>query len=145
MDESLIPSAAVAAEDRERLVDAMLVNSTDQIKKHGSFVPFGAAITVSGDLELSMSDGGSDEMEQGLIEGMAGRARSGEIRGAAVCTDVWMTEPESGQRQDAIRFVVEQVGEDPVECYLPYRRGRLGRTSFGELIETGGESQVLPR
>jgi hypothetical protein len=56
---------------------------------------------------------------------LARSAASGEIRAAAICADVRITPPESGDQTDAIRTSIEHADGDPVEVFMPYAKTRM--------------------
>jgi hypothetical protein len=128
----------------DSLLDILIRQAQELLEKHGEFYPFGAAVSREGDINLSSAYSGSERPEsQALIdliyEGF-GEARSqGEIRAVGVCFDVRLSGRDKG---DAIQVALEHSGADPVNVFVPYKKGRRG-PEYGELFATRGERHVF--
>ena len=129
----------------DALLDALIRFAQEMLAKHGEFFPFGAAITGTGALEMV---GGYTREErppsQALIDllhqGLADRARDGEIRASGVCFDVRLPERDN---TDAIQVSLEHASAEPLNVFLPYKRQRLRGVKYGDLFATPGERRIF--
>lgn len=136
----------MAHPDLDSLLDALLPFAQQQLEKRGEFFPFGASMGVDGKIayvaaQLHDEQPPSQEVIDVLVSGLQRSAESGELRAAGVCLDVRTIPPGSSEKTDAICVRVERQGE-AVAIYLPYRKPRLGKTKYGELFATAGESVI---
>jgi hypothetical protein len=87
----------------------------------------------------------SKDVIDSLYEDLARSAASGEIRAAAICADVRITPPESGDQPDAIRTSIEHADGDPVEMFMPYAKTRMRAFQFGDLFAQVGTPRIFAR
>jgi len=129
----------------DALVDALIRFAKETLAKHGEFFPFAAAVTGTGAVEMV---GGYTEEERPpsqavidwLYQGLADRARGGEIQASGVCFDVRLPERVN---TDAIQISLEHASAEAVNVFLPYKRQRIGGVKYGELFATPGERRVF--
>jgi hypothetical protein len=121
-----------------------------QLEKRAKFFPFAASIDSSGAQAMVAVDLGdehpaSKDVIDSLYEALARSAASGEIRAAAICADVRITPPESGDQTDAIRTSIEHADGDPVEVFMPYAKTRMRAFQFGDLFAQVGTPRIFAR
>ena len=75
-----------------------------------------------------------------LYQGLADRARGGEIRASGVCFDVRLPERDN---TDAIQVSLEHPSARTHDVLLPYRPQRLRGVKYGELFATPGERRIF--
>jgi hypothetical protein len=78
-----------------------------------------------------------------LVAAFRQQAAAGAIRAAGVCLDVRVTLPNTSEKSDAICAQLEHAEGQCVDVYLPYKKGWLGRFTFGEVFATAGESRIF--
>ena len=129
----------------DALVDALIRFAQEMLAKHGEFFPFGAAVTGTGAVEMVGGYTGEERPPSQavidlLYQGLADRARGGEIHASGVCFDVRL---RGRDNTDAIQVSLEHASADPVNVFLPYKRQRLGGVKYGELFATSGERRIF--
>jgi hypothetical protein len=134
-------------EDLDALLDPLLGFAQDMLRKHGEFHPFGNAMTVDGQVELSAASTGSEtppaqELIDLMVAALRKRAAAGEIRAAGLCYDVRMRGSD-GNATDAISVALEHVAGDTVLVLMPYSKGRLSGLRFGDLSAQPGERRIF--
>jgi hypothetical protein len=139
----------VAHPDLDQLLNALLSFAKSQVSKHGSFLPFGATLTTDGEIRLAAAHFGDDELPDAnalidlLIGGFKKEVVAGAIRAAGTCVDVRVVPPGQSDKTDAICAQLEHVTGQCAEVFLPYKKGLLGRTKFGDLFAVAGNSRVF--
>ncbi len=129
----------------DTLLDPLIQFAQEMLAKHKEFYPFAAAVTSGGAVEMMGGATGeehppSQTVIDTLYQGLAERARDGDIRALGVCFDVRLPERDN---TDAIQVSLEHASADPVNIFLPYKRQRLRDVKYGELFATVGERRVF--
>ena len=139
---------ALAHEDLDELLNALLPFAQEMLAKHGEFFPFGGYMDVGGG--IAHVAGWTDEEQppsQDVIDIMVGglrqQAERREIRAAAVCLDVRTTPPGQTEKADAICVRLEHSNGEAVDVFLPYRRGQSGEYEYGELFAGRGKHDIF--
>jgi len=132
--------------DSNRLLNAVLPFAQQMLGKHGTFLPFGASVSASGEVDLcqGMPDTDSEQaVLDMLVSALRQQALDGTIRGSALCYDSRVTMPGGGQKQEAICVELEHASERCARLFLPYRKGFLKRISYGQLFGSTQEPRIF--
>lgn len=122
-------ASALAQDDLDGLLNAVLPFAEERLSKYGEFYPFGAAVSSEGEASLLAGDPGlgdrpdSDAVLETLYEGVRGDLE--EYRAAAFVADVTV----SGS--DAVQVELEHAEGVSLAVLLPYSRSRFGPWSLG--------------
>lgn len=135
--------------DLDELLNVLLPHAQQLLKKHGEFYPFAASMRHDGEIGLEAAYAGeehpaSQEVLDLLIQGFRLGAREGRYRAVGICVDVCVKSPNGHGQTDAVRVSLEHAAGNAVEVYLPYRKGLLGRITYGELFATERTPEVFP-
>jgi hypothetical protein len=129
----------MSEEDLDLLLNHLIEFAQDQLKKRSEFHPFGAAVEQNGSVALIMGyadDENNTAQEQ--IDLMVAHARElaakGEIRAIGICLDMRITLPDTGEKTDAICVQLEHRDGQGGDAFLPYKKGFLGRYTYGETV-----------
>lgn len=119
------------------------------LAKHGEFHPFGVAMMVNGEIaSVAGYDGTEYPSPEHTVSLMVDAFRpdleKGKIRAAGVCINASIRTSESQKRLDAIQVSLDHAEGKPMDLYLPYKRGLLGRSSFGEIVANEGSITIFP-
>ena len=134
--------------DLDALLNSLLPFAQQMIQKGGSFIPFGASLSATGEVAAVMGDVGketpdSEEVIDFLTSTFRRQAAEARIKASGVCLDVRTIPPGQSEKTDAILARLEHQDGETIEVYLPYRKGLLGRVKYGELFATPGTPQVF--
>lgn len=148
MPESSDSLSDSARPDMDALLNVLLPQAQELVRQHGEFYPFGAAISVEGQTALCAGFDGVEHPESQdvidlLLAGLRRDAEAGRIRAAAICLDVRVSPPGHSEKSDAICVRIEHHSGEAAAVYLPYGRGFLGKTKFGQLYAARGEREVF--
>lgn len=122
--------------DLEALLEATLPFAQQLLKEHGVFPPFGAALQADG--RVAMVTGGPDEnaptddLLDTIEETLRHHALEGNIRAAAVCSNIRITPEEKDDTVDAIRISLEHEDGEALDLVMPYTRGEK-EINYGQL------------
>jgi hypothetical protein len=138
----------VAHPDLDSLWNSLFPFAQKMLAKRGAFHPFGASIKADGQMAMNAADTGSEhpeptELVDLLVAGFRQAAAAGSVRAAGVCLDVRVTLPNSSEKSDAICAQLEHAEGQCVDEFLPYKKGLLGRYTFGEVFATPRESRIF--
>jgi hypothetical protein len=134
-------------DELDELLDVLLTFAQEQLAKHDALLPFGASLSAGGEVALAAAQPETDDataadLAELLLAGLRGRAAAGEIRAAAVCTDVRIDHPEHGPT-DALRVVLEHTDGDAADVYLPYEQHGPSERDYGELVALARERTIF--
>lgn len=115
---------------------------------HGEFYPFGAVMTTEG--KTHMVSGFTEEDHPAstdvirlLLEEMRKGVADKKFRATAVCMDVRIRHPDTGEESDAIEVSLEDVDGESVNLYLPYHEDSPETYGYGELLATKAAPRVF--
>jgi hypothetical protein len=116
------------------------------LAKYGEFYPYAVELAGNGESRMVAASDGSEhpastDLLTMLYEGL--RSRAGELRGAAVVSDVRIKDPAG----DAIRVEVEHREGMAMAVLLPYRvqKKLLGRdVAYGDMLGESAERRIWP-
>ena len=129
----------MAHPDFDNLLNALAPFAKQMLSEHGEFYPFGATMTLDGQVTLHAGDVGSEHPEtQAVIDLLTQAFREqvaiGQIRAAGLCSDIRTIAPGQTEKTDALCFKLEhQTGEALTVC-IPYKKGLLGRYKYAEMF-----------
>jgi hypothetical protein len=132
--------------DSNQLLNAVVPFAQQMLGKHGTFLPFGASVSASGEVALfqGMPDTDSEQaVLDMLVSTLRQQASDGSIRGSALCYDSRVTMPDGGQKQEAICVELEHASERCARLFLPYRKGFLKRIKYGQLFGSTQEPRIF--
>ena len=141
-------NCSMAHPELDQLLDSVLTFAQQMLKVHGEFYPFGESLDVTGKRAMDGAHTGSEhppsqELIDLLVQAYAHRARSGELRAAAVCADVRVVPPGKVGKTDAISVGLEHQSGEAVNVFLPYQKGWFGRIRYGELFASARDPQFF--
>jgi hypothetical protein len=134
--------------DVAQLLRVSLGTATEMLVEADGFAPFGLGVGTDGRVELVSVELEPGMEAEGLIEETEERLRrlgeAGLIRGAAVVTDVWLTDRLTGRRGSAIRIHLEHAGGRVVTCLVPYTPSPFAEEpDFGEAMYEEGDPVIF--
>ena len=139
-------ASAIAQDDLDNLLNAVLPFAERQLGKHGEFFPFGSTVTVDGQVALLAADprGGDRPESQLVLDALYQAARStvDDIRAVAFVADVRM-----GGGGDAVRVELEYKEGPALIVLLPYSQTRKGlkkTITFHPMTVSAGQQRVWP-
>lgn len=125
-----------AQDDFDDLLNATLPFAREQIRRRGTFVPFGAVVGQDGEVGLTGA-AGDDSLETIELLYRGAQHDAQVIRAVAFLADVRTA------FGDAIRFEVEHVEGRALEIVIPYRRGKVRRSvQFADMIVSPATMRV---
>ena len=130
-----------AQDDLDGLLDAVLPFSQEMLGRHGEFFPYGATVTVGGEVRMLAAAGeGERPASNQLLDTLYSSARSTSalIRAAAFVSAVRFSGSAPG---DAIRVELEHREGASLVVLLPFRRDR-GAVEYGDLSAQAGDHRV---
>src|SRR6266536_26149 len=138
----------MAHPDLENVLNAILPFAQQMLAKHGEFYPFGATMTMAGQIVAeAASDGHEHPKSQTLIDlliqGFRSEALAGQIRAAGICYDVRTIPPGQTEKTDAICVGLEHNTGQCVSVFLPYKKGWFGKIQYGQLFASSRDPQIF--
>lgn len=129
----------MAYSDLEQLINALIPFAKQMLSKQGDYYPFGTSIAVDGTIaHISTFDGDEHPSYPQVIEKLTQIIRqkieNGEIKAAGICYDICTIPPGQTKKSDAIFIGLEHQSGDAVEVCLPYKKGLLGKISYGVIF-----------
>ncbi|KFJ85699.1 MULTISPECIES: hypothetical protein [Vibrio] len=133
-------------EDAQHLFDSVLPFAEKMLAEYGEFYPYGAAMTLTGDVvDVSVFEGNeyppSTEIIDLLNSAFLKAAANREYRTTAVVYDVRITLP-SGQLSDAIAVNLDHISGYSIVVYLPYKKLNQA-IEYGELSVQEGRGAIF--
>jgi hypothetical protein len=129
----------MAREDLDNLLSACIPFAQQMLAKHGTFFPFGATMSQTG--EISLAAGYDDkpgieaqEIADLTLDGFRAGSRTGDYKAVALCVDVRVDAPDGSGKTDAIRVTLEENGGEAVNVFMPYRKRMLRGITYGEIF-----------
>lgn len=135
-------------QDYDQLLNALLPFAQQMLAKRGEFHPFGAAMTVDGEIVMAASYDGTEHPSPDqtiglLVAGFRSDASKGKIRAAGLCVNASLRAFDSKKRLDAIQVSLDHLAGEPLDLYLPYKRRFLGKYSYGEIKANVGSLSIF--
>ena len=142
------------ASDLDRLYDHGQKLAKQLLESNGEFYPFGISIDLKGELRYVAAQDATaldsaHPQSQDLIEILSTefkrQANNGGIRASGICCDVYVTDPRSPKKQDAIQCHLEHTNGDSVDVFLPYIKASTGRMDYLEAYSTTSQSKIFTK
>lgn len=134
-------SSALAQDDLDALLNALLPFAEAQLAKNAEFYPFAGSMSLDGEATLAADDSGlgehpaSDQVLTTLYEGA--RANANASRAFAFVADV------RANGSDAVRLELEHREGAVLVLLLPYTRSKFKKAlSFGQMSVSTGAPRV---
>lgn len=135
--------------EMEKLVSPLFDASEVFINKRGAFLPHGAILTSSGEVQIvNFAPEGFEsrkvnapEILPGLHEALRQAVKSVDAIALGVAEDVTIT-PQGEKRTKAIKVLFEHRKGLVVALYLPWRRKLLGGIEIGSPISLNTNAEV---
>ncbi|TCT43651.1 hypothetical protein EDB29_101458 [Vibrio crassostreae] len=133
-------------EDAQHLFDSVLPFAEKMLAEYGEFYPYGAAMTLTGNVvDVSVFEGNeyppSSEIIDLLNSAFLKAAANREYRTTAVVYDVRITLP-SGQLSDAIAVNLDHISGYSIVVYLSYKKLNQA-IEYGELSVQEGRGAIF--
>ncbi len=114
----------------------------------GEFLPFAAFVSSDGKVEMLSGDLGvpqpkSLDMIEFLRSALRAMAEQKKIKAAGICVNVGARLPGYPDKVDAICCFIERVSEAPIDFYVPFRKGFLGRLKYDQAIVLPGTPRIF--
>jgi hypothetical protein len=71
------------------------------------------------------------------------KAQQAQIKGSGICVNVGARLPGYADKVDAICCFIERVGQQPIDFYVPFRKGLLGY-KYDKPVALPGTPKVFP-
>lgn len=133
--------------DFDRITGPLFEFAEQQVRKRGTFLPFGALLKHSGEITLDAATSGA-EIESGievlplLHEGLRATIKESGASAVAICEWVKIT-LQSGKQTDAMKVLVEHEQGLTVAFYVPCRKSILRGWQFEEMFAMQAEPEVM--
>ncbi len=134
--------------DFTQLFESLVGTACDQLAERGAFSPFGASAGHQGEVALaagvtSDSCAPPEERISALRYGLSQAALRGEIRAAAVCSQVLITPPGSDDDVEAIRIELDCQGGQPFAVFQPYQVEPTGEVLLGDAMAAPASLRIF--
>jgi len=138
----------MAREDLNNLLSSCIPFAQQMLAKHGTFFPFGATMSPSGEISLAAGydnepNVDAQEIIALTLDGFRAGARSGVYQAVALCVDVRVDAPDGSGKTDAIRVSLEENGGEALNVFMPYRKRMLRGVSYGEIFASAADPSVF--
>jgi hypothetical protein len=138
----------VAREDLNSLLDTLFTMAQQLIENQGEFYPFGATMTVAGEIvQVAAYTGDEHPTDQELIELLVGafraQAANKVVRAVGLCLYVRTIAPGQKEKTDAVCARLRHADGESVDVFLPYQKDESGAILFGELFAWHGEQDIF--
>lgn len=137
-------------DDELAMLVGILVKSAQTLLKNqrGQFFPFAAVINASGNPEMFGADPGPERQSSTeIIEFLRGAfrvlAEQSKIKACGICVNVGARLPGYGDKVDAICCFIERASQQPIDFYVPFHEGFLGRFKYDQPVALPGTSVVF--
>ncbi|WP_028117409.1 hypothetical protein [Ferrimonas senticii] len=141
-------SADNGQQQAQQLLDTVMPLAYQQLKEHGGFMPFAAAITPSGDF-VSV-DVPEDQEEENPSEAklvdlqvvLRQAASEGEYVATAVVYDTGIVTEENGEPQDAVGINLDHQDGLAMMVFVPYQLSD-GKVEFGQMFAQDTDAVIF--
>lgn len=119
------------------VVEELLEIACETLAAHGSFVPFGAAITANGEVVhfVPDPDAEDDTDPEDDLGDLTRELAAEEYSTAVLFVDTRVALPGTGEHADAILIVVETRDGLASHTFIPYALDAAREITFGEQFE----------
>ena len=135
-----------ARDDFSALLDALMPFAEQMLKKHGEFFPFGAAVSIAGEVSAHATYDGnetpsSEEVIAGLVQAFQTEAGRGAIRASGICYDGRIV--QDGKKVDAVIINLEHVTGCASKACVPYAKSLFGKYRFRDMTVAFDEPKIF--
>jgi hypothetical protein len=136
-------------DDLNQLLNVLIPFAQQTLGHQGGFLPFAAALSTEGKVEVISGHPGSDEttakeIHDVLLEGLQQGARDGKYRATGLCCEVRVRRGEADPGTDAIAVALEHSDGTALDIYLPYEKKSAEEITYGNMFGTTGQAKVFP-
>ena len=135
-------------EECEELLGFLMTFAENQLKKRGGFYPFGAVLQTDGTIAATAYQDEETEFPEStdvirsLTRAHREEAEKGKIKASGIAWDAGITTAD-GRKTDAVTVSLEHADHYAVVVSVPYRRGLLGRLTFGAMLAEKGMHEIF--
>jgi hypothetical protein len=133
-----------ARKDFEALVQFLMPFAEQMLRENGEFYPFAAKMTIGDELvafepevESEMPD--PNQVLVKIATAFQGEAKDGKIRAVGSCYNGSV----GADGQDAVILMLEHLTAGDLKGHVTYKKGMLGKYSFGQLTMGRGEAKIF--
>lgn len=137
-------------DDELAMLVGTLVKTAQALLKsqRGEFFPFAAFVNSAGRVEmLAAGSGAPQPRSTEVIEFLRGAlqtiASQGKIKGSGICVNVGARLPGYADNVNAICCFIERTSQQPIDFYVPFRKGILGY-KYDKPIALPGTPKIFP-
>lgn len=132
-------------DDLNLIVGPLFEFGESQIRKRGTFLPFGATLDASGEVSLEAASSGEEyvsaiEILPKLHEGLRARAKAAHLVAVAVCE--WVNINRDAKRTNAMKVLVEHKRSLTVAFYVPCHKKFMKDWQFEPMFAQSVEAEV---
>jgi hypothetical protein len=141
-------SMPMSRADLDSLLNGLLPFAQEMLKRYGEFYPFAQAVTSEGEMVALATYTGdehppSQQVIEELVTALRADAVEGRYRATGICFDVRVMPPNGAPKTDAVVIALEHAAGESIEVYLPYRKKRFGRITYGELFARAAAPRIF--
>jgi len=125
----------IPKEESEALLNALLPFAEQQLQKHGEFFPFAAVMLTNGQVQMLATHDGNehpesqqiiDDIEKTFVHG----AKNNEYKATGLAYIVGITNPDTGNKEDAVCVNLDHADNYSVKVIYPYalKKKLLGKS-----------------
>lgn len=136
-------------DDELAMLVGTLVKTAQTLLKgqRGEFLPFAAFVNGDGKVEMLGADTGvAQPNSTAVIDSLRGALRAMAqqgIKGTGICVNVGARLPGYEDKVDAICCFIERPSQQPIDFYVPFRKGFFGY-KYDKPIALPGTPNVFP-
>jgi hypothetical protein len=135
-------------QDFTKLTSTLVPFAQEMLGKHSEFYPFAATMDKNGNVALVDGDTGSErpgssELIAFLNGALRAQAARGMIRACGICFNVGARLPGYKDKVDAICCQLEHTVGSPIQIFVPYSKGFLGRLKYDKPVPLPGQPTVF--
>jgi hypothetical protein len=136
-------------DDLNQLLNVLIPFAQQTLGHQGGFLPFAAALSTEGKVEVIAGHPGSEEttaqeIHDVLLEGLKQGARDGKYRATGLCYEVRVRRGDADPGTDAIALALEHSDGTALDLYVPYEKKSASEINYGDLFGTAGQGRVFP-
>lgn len=135
--------------DIKNIVDPLIDYSFDMIEDDNEFMPHGAVISTSGDVQLvniAQSDGSNvgtpPQILRALHEGLRNQVSENDLRGVATAEQV-QVEIDGADTATAVKVVFESRDDFCMTVYVPYKHTDSGKVEIEPAVLSATEPTII--
>jgi hypothetical protein len=138
-----------ASSETEEIMTTMIPLAKQMLEKHGTFAPYGGAMTTNGKVVTVVGYSGtelppSQEIITALNAAFRAGAAAGQYKATGLFSDVEVVPPSSAEKTHAIAAALDHDDNYSVVIYFPYKIV-AGTVQFDEVFASPGEGKVFQK